>query len=116
MVLTRLDYGSTTLTGLPDQLLHKLQFVLNAAARLVCLGLKYNHITPLLRDLHWLPFLERITYRLAVLACRRQHGLAPLYLADELHRMADATRVSGCIPHRRALRCYTYTDEALDSR
>ena len=36
MVLTSLDYGSTTLTGLPNQLLHKLQSVLNAKAWLVC--------------------------------------------------------------------------------
>src|SRR5208282_816358 len=89
MVLTRLDYGSTTLAGLPDQLLHKLQSVLNAAARLVCSGRKYDHITPLLRDLHWLSFPKRITFRLAVLAYRCQHGLAPTYLANELHRVAD---------------------------
>jgi len=38
---------------------------------------KYNHVTPQLRDLHWLPFPERITFRLAVLANRCQHGLAP---------------------------------------
>jgi hypothetical protein len=89
MVLTRLDYGSATLAGLPGQLLDKLQSVLNAAARLVCSGRKYDHITPLLRDLHWLPFPERITFRLAVLAYRCQHGLAPSYLSNELHRVAD---------------------------
>src|SRR5208282_5569407 len=89
MVLTRLDYGSTTLAGLPDQLLHKLQSVLNAAARLVCSGRRYDYITPLLRDLHWLSFPKRITFRLAVLAYRCQHGLAPTYLATELHRVAD---------------------------
>ena len=55
MVLTRLDYGSAALAGLPGQLLNKLQSVLNAAARLVCSARKYDHITPLLSDLHWLP-------------------------------------------------------------
>jgi hypothetical protein len=89
MVLIRLNYGSTTLVGLPDQLLHKLQSVPNSAARLVCSGWKYDHIPPLLHDLHWLPFPERITFRLAVLAYLCQHGLAPLYLANELHRVAD---------------------------
>jgi len=52
-------------------------------------GRKYDHITPLLHDLHWLPFPERITFRLAVLAYRCQHGLAPTYLAYELHWVAD---------------------------
>jgi len=53
MVLVRLDYGSATLAGLPDLLLGKLQSVLNAAAcRLVFSGRKYDHVTPLLCDLH----------------------------------------------------------------
>jgi len=81
MVLARLDYGSVTLAGLPDLLLGKLQSVLNAAERLVCSGRKYDHVTPLLRDLHWLPFPECITFRLAVLAYRCQHSLAPSYLS-----------------------------------
>src|SRR5664279_2933086 len=91
MVLTRLDYGSATLAGLPVQLLDKLQFLLNAAARLVCSGRKYDHITPLLRDLHWLPFPERITFRLAVFSNRCQYSLAPSYPSSELHRVVDAS-------------------------
>ena len=67
-----------------------MQSVLNAAARLVYGLRKFDHVTPLLRELHWLRVPERITFRLAVLAYRCQHGLAPLYLADELHRVADA--------------------------
>ena len=105
MVLTRLDYGSATLAGSPDQLLDKLQSVLNAAARLVCSGRKYDHITPLLCDLHWLPFPERITFRLAVLAYRCQHGLAPSYLATSIQRVAD-------IDSRRRLRSAS-TDELI---
>jgi len=71
------------------RLLDKLQSVLNAAARLVCSGRKYDHITPLLCDLHWLPFPERTTFCLTVLAYRCQHGLAPSYRWNELHRVAD---------------------------
>jgi len=61
-----------------------------AAAPLVCSGRKYDHVTPLLRDLHWLPFPECITFRLAVLAYRCQHGLLPSYLSADFHRVADA--------------------------
>ena len=89
LVLSRLDYGSTTLAGLPARLLDRLQSVLNAAARLVYGSRKYDHVTPLLRDLHWLRVPERIAFRLAVLVYRCQHGIAPPYLADELHRVAD---------------------------
>jgi len=35
LVLSRFDYGSTVLFGLPQQLIDKLQFVHNAAAQLI---------------------------------------------------------------------------------
>ena len=50
---------------------------------------KFGHVTPLLRELHWLPVPERITFRLAALVYRCQHGAAPRYLADQLRRVAD---------------------------
>ena len=79
------DYGSAVLAGLPSHLLNRLQSVLNAAARLVCHACKYDHVTHLLWDLHWLRVPERIQFRLAVLAfCCRNHK-APSYLADDLH-------------------------------
>src|SRR5664279_834691 len=46
LVLTRLDYGSATLTGLPMQILDRLQSVMNAAVGLVCSARKYDHVTP----------------------------------------------------------------------
>ena len=46
--MTRLDYGSAVLAGLPSHLLNRLQSVLNAAARLVCHARKYDHVTHLL--------------------------------------------------------------------
>ena len=66
-----------------------IQSVWNAAARLVFAVRKHEHVTPLLRDLHWLRCPERINFKLAVLAFRCLHGLAPPYLATELQRVAD---------------------------
>jgi len=48
-----------------------------------------EYITPLLRDLHWLPAREQIEFKLAVLVFRCLHGMAPPYLANELCRVAD---------------------------
>jgi len=63
---------------------------MNAAARLDCSARKYEHITPLLRDFHWLSVRERIEFKLAVLVFRCLHGsTAPPYLANELCRVAD---------------------------
>jgi hypothetical protein len=97
LVLTRLDYGSAVLAGLPGNLLDRLQSVLNAAARLVHSARKYDHITPLLRDLHWLRMPQRIEYKLAVLVYRCLHGTAPSYIAADIRRVAD-------VDHRRRLR------------
>jgi hypothetical protein len=89
LTLTRLDYGCSTLAGLPAEQLDRLQSVLNAAARLVYSARKYDHVSPLLHDLHWLRVPQRIEFRLAVLVYRCLAGTAPRYLANELHRVAD---------------------------
>ena len=83
--------------GLPRILLHMLQSVLNAAARLVHCARRNDHITPRLRDLHWLRVPERIAFRLAVLVYRCQHEIGPSYLAAELHRVAMWNRVAGFV-------------------
>ena len=65
-------YGSATLAGLPAVQLDRLQSVLNAAARLIYRRRKFDHVSLLLKELHWLRVPERITFRLAVLAYRCQ--------------------------------------------
>ena len=88
LVLSHLDYGNATLASLPGNQLNRLQSVINAAARLVCSAHKYEHITPLLRYLHWLRVSERIEFKLSVLVFRCLHT-GPPYLASELRRVAD---------------------------
>ena len=51
----RLDYCNSLLFGISDGLLRRLQSVQNAAARLVTGAHQCDHITPVLRQLHWLP-------------------------------------------------------------
>jgi len=50
LVLSRLNYGSTVLFGLRQQLVDKLQSVQNAAARLVLAARRRDHISPLLQS------------------------------------------------------------------
>ena len=89
MVLSRLDNGKATLAGIMDRLTDRLQSVLNAAAWLIYASRRTEHVTPLLRDLHWLRYPEQIDYKLAVLVYRCLHGLAPSYLADEFMRVSE---------------------------
>ena len=55
LVLSRVDYCNSSLSGCPQYLLGKLQNVQNAAARLVCKAKKSDHIHPILETLRWLP-------------------------------------------------------------
>ena len=67
-VISRVDYCNSLLAGLPNCHLHRIQLVLNAAARLLYRGQKRDHITPLLRDkLHWLPIAARIQFKICLL-------------------------------------------------
>ena len=51
-ISSRLDSNNSILYGLPKSELSKLQHIQNAAARLVTLSKKREHITPVLKDLH----------------------------------------------------------------
>jgi len=81
-VSSRLDYCNSLLYGIGDGLLTKLQTVRNVAARVVTGTRKFDHITPVLRQLHWLPVHQQITFKLAMITFKCLHGLAPSYLAD----------------------------------
>ena len=69
LVLPRLDYGNISLYDIVEGLLDKLQKAQNAAERLVVKCLCSDHITPHLRDLHWLPVRARIKYKILLTTC-----------------------------------------------
>ena len=87
-VSSRLDYCNSLLHGSPKHVLQKLQRAQNTAARLIKLSSKYNHITPHLMGLHWLPIEYRIQFKILLLTYKTLNGLAPSYLSDLLQRYA----------------------------
>ena len=72
------------LAELPQYLLDKVQQVQNAAARLVSCTRKYDQITPVLKELHWLPVKQRIIFKILLLTYKAQKALAPQYISDFL--------------------------------
>ena len=88
----RLDYCNSLLFGISDGLLRRLQSVQNAAARLVTGARRCNHITPVLRQLHWLPVRQRVVFKIAGLVHQSLGGLAPAYLADDCRLLSDIGR------------------------
>ena len=86
-VLSRLDYCNATLAGLPASHFTRLQRIQNNTARLVLQISKRQHVTPLLKQLHWLPIQTRIDYKLATLAFRHFDGPLPQYLSSTGSRL-----------------------------
>ena len=81
-VTIKLDNANALLYGLPKDQIGKLQRVLNSAARLLTGSHRYNHITPILIQLHWLPVEQRIIYKIILLTFKALNGLAPQYIAE----------------------------------
>ena len=85
-VTTTLDYCNSVLAGLPHVTIDPLQRVQNADARLVAgIGTR-DHITSVLRSLHWLPIMLRMQCGLMHLV---RIGRSPAYLADMMTATAD---------------------------
>jgi len=63
----------------------QLQSVLITAARLVFRLCRYDHVTDALAILHWLHLPQQVDFKVAVMAFRVLHGLAPPYLNQLVH-------------------------------
>ena len=47
---------------------------------------KYEHITLILKELHWIPVDQRIEFKILVLTFKALNGTTPKYLRDLLIR------------------------------
>jgi len=70
----------------------RLQSVQNAAAHLVTGARRRDHITRVLRQLHWLPVRQRVVFKITGLVHQSLAAVAPAYLADDCHLLSDAGR------------------------
>ena len=85
LVLSRLDYCNSILSGSPKCLIQKLQRVQNTAARITLRMPRTEHTTPLLRMLHWLPIPSRIAYKIDSLCHTALTTAYPRYLWELLN-------------------------------
>ena len=62
-IYSPLDYCNALYSGISQGSLHHLQLVQNAAVRLITGTKRYEHITPVLGSLHWLPVSLPIDFK-----------------------------------------------------
>ena len=116
LVTSRLDCGNALLYGLPEFQNYRLQKILHIAARILTLSPLSNNITPILKELHWLPIEKRIEYKIILTTFKSIHALAPQYICELLKpyptprelRSSDANLLA--IPQSRTK---TYGDRAF---
>jgi len=89
LVLVWLDYCNGVLAGLPASQLSRLQSVLHAAARLIYGVCCYDHVTPLLQQLHWPSVPERVTIKICVMVYRCLHGIGPEYFSEDFRLVSE---------------------------
>ena len=90
IIFSRLDYCNSVLIGLPHSTIAPLQRVQNASARLVLnLGIR-DHMTSALKQLHWLPVVYRIKFKICLLMHLIHTGQCPAYLSETVALIASS--------------------------
>jgi len=80
------------LSRVTDRLVQRLQAVQNAVAHLVIGIRRCEHITPVLRQFHWLPVWQRIEFKMAVLVYKSLNALSERYLMDDCQLITTTGR------------------------
>ena len=84
LVFSKLYYCSSLWSNTSSSNLSRLQGVQNFAARVVTNTRKFDHITPILKEIQWLPVKLHLYYRDALLAFKCMNNCAPNYLSSQL--------------------------------
>ncbi len=83
-ITTQLDYCNALLYGLSKKQTKKLQGVQNSAAQFATDTRKYDHITPVLSECHWLPVEKQIVFTILLLTFTCLHVWHPAILVTWL--------------------------------
>ena len=125
LVTSTLDFGNAALFGITGTLLHRLEMVQRAAARVVlCIDQRvHRSMTASLRDLHWLPIAQRIQFKVLTLMHGAVKNRTPRYLSDRIvthapsRSLRSATKSLVAVPRinleRYGRRSFSYAGPSL---
>ena len=77
LVFSKLYYCCNVWSNTSEHNLNRIQSVQNFVARIVSGSKKYDHISPILKDLRWLPVRQQLYFRHAIMAFKCMTGCAP---------------------------------------
>ena len=99
LVTSRLDYCNSLYNGISKTNMQKLQRLQNSIARAITKTPKHNHITPVLKKLHWLPVEQRIKFKTSLLVYKTLQSGQPQYLKSMLNhpKHSHSTRFSNSL-------------------
>ena len=83
LVFSKLFYCSNVWSNTTESNLNKIQAVQNFAIRIISSTKKYDHVTPILKDLRLLPVRQQLYYRHAIMAFKYMIGYAPDSLSSK---------------------------------
>ena len=86
LISCRLDYCNSLLYNVPTHKIDRLQRLQNQWARILTKSPRREHITPVLKSLHWLKIQDRITYKILMLTYKSYYNIAPTYLCELISR------------------------------
>ena len=94
LLTSTLDFGNGALFGITGSLIHRLEMVQRAAARVVLCFDRLDHrsMTAALRELHWLPIVQLIEFKVLTLMHGAVHNNTPRYLCDRVSTYAPPPR------------------------
>ena len=93
LITSRLDFCNSILYNLPNKQIERLQRMQNQAARMLKRIPRRNHITPVLRELHWLRIHDRIIFKILLLTHKAVNNNAPEYLCDLIRLNVKSTTI-----------------------
>ena len=89
LVISKLFYCSSTWSNTSAINISKLQAVQNFACRIITDTRKFDHITPALRQIGWLPVKEQLLLRDSILTYKCMNSLAPPYLCEKFTKRSS---------------------------
>ena len=107
IVVSRIDNGNSLFAGLSSHQISRLQRLQNACARTIYGTRRRDHVSGLLKQLHWLPVRQRIIFKVLCLIFKCLHKTAPTYLVETLPEVVENRFVR--IPRTRS----SYGDRAF---